>query len=129
MDHLVVGATFFLIPLAAWYVWRGRRTTPLGLAVAPMLMAAGALWAVAPDIPRVLGRYALYARIHEDPRLGVFLNVFFFHHALDQTNAEDSPLYLAVFFLMALALLAAAWRELAAREGERRGNEVDGVAD
>lgn len=111
MNHVVIGAALpFCIGVFIFLRNRGRASLRL-LTVTPVCMALGALWAIGPDIPRALGIYDAYHEMARDPRA----NVFFFHYSVDNTET-DSILYLAVFVVMVVCLIAAAWRELRRRE-------------
>jgi len=52
----------------------------------PGFMAAGAFWAVIPDLPRLVGAQALYLRLSHLP----ICDIFFFHYTIDQIEV-DSP--------------------------------------
>jgi hypothetical protein len=107
MNQILLGAAFpFLLALLMYACRRAR--APLWLLLwTPYLMALSALWAVAPDLPRLLGNYALYDRLSLDPRM----NMFYWHYSIDMTES-DSPWYALGLVLMLAGLLAAAWREL-----------------
>ena len=107
MNHLVIGAAIPYIIATAVYVSRGCRAGLSFLLGVPVFLALGSLWAVVPDLPRLIGRMDLYRRWSFDPRM----NVFFFHHAIDSFESY-SPVWLVLFMLMIGSLLAAAWREL-----------------
>ncbi|MEI6808710.1 MAG: hypothetical protein WCN95_08300 [bacterium] len=107
MDHIVLGAGIPFVIGGVVYFARGRRTGLVALLLMPVLMAAGALWALAPDIPRVLGFMNLYRRLDADPRCDVFL----FHHSIDKVET-DSPVYPVLFVFMLLCMLFVAWTEL-----------------
>lgn len=111
MNQLLLGAAIPFCAAAVVYAVRGGRAG-LGLLIGtPVTMAACAIWAVVPDLPRFVGLHALYLRLSMDPRM----NMFFWHYSIDRTET-DSPWYAAGFALLAAALLLAAWRELCARE-------------
>jgi hypothetical protein len=74
-------------------------------------MAFCALWAVVPDIPRLLGLHDLYLRLSFDPRM----DIFFWHFTIDQLES-DSSWYAVGIALMAAALMAAAVRQLFVEE-------------
>ena len=75
--------------------------------ITPLVAAAGALWAVVPDLPRLAGRNALYTRLAKDPRM----DIFFWHYTVDKIET-DTVWFTALFMLMLWMLLYAAWREL-----------------
>lgn len=109
MNQIFLGASIPFCLLAAIFALRRGRIGFRFLFLAPFFMAAGALWAIAPDIPRVLGVWmpgmrALYDRLALDPRM----NVFFWHYTIDQIETDTLPYHIGVA-LMAFALLAAAW--------------------
>lgn len=81
------------------------------LILSPVAMLVFALWAIAPDIPRVLGFDSLYDKLSRNPRC----DIFFFHYTIDNMEI-NSPWYSAVFVLVLLSILFAAWRELRTRE-------------
>jgi hypothetical protein len=83
------------------------------LVVGPAFMAAGALWAVVPDLPRLVGHHDLYLRWASDPRM----NLFFWHHAIDAVEGYTALGHAGVCLMLA-SLLAVAWRELKRREME-----------
>jgi len=114
MNQVLLGASFGFIIGAVWYAARRGRATCRMLIVIPILMALGAAWAHVPDIPRLLGNDELYARWSQDPRM----DIFFWHHAIDKTEAHAGWHTVALFAMMP-ALLFAAWRELALREEGR----------
>lgn len=111
MNQAVLGAAIPFLVAALAYAVRGGRASWALLVATPIGMAAGALWAVAPDIPRALGLSQLYLRLAQDPRM----DVFFWHYTIDRIET-DSTLWNVGVIIMAAALLVAAWRELAHRE-------------
>ncbi len=110
-NHLLIGALGPFLLALLLYTLRGGRAPLWLLIAAPLLMALGALWAVAPDLPRLFGYHDLYMRWAFDPRM----NIFFWHYSIDQRET-DPPWYAAGLVLMAAALLAAAWNELRREE-------------
>ena len=120
MNQIFLGAAIPFCILAAIYALRKGRVGFRFLCCAPLLMTAGALWAIAPDIPRVLGVWspamrALYDRLAADPRM----NVFLWHYTIDQIETDTLPYHIGVA-LMAVALLAAAWRTIRRIEDDAR---------
>jgi hypothetical protein len=112
MNHVLLGAGIpFLLAACLYAIRRGRAGLPM-LVLTPLAMAAGALWAVAPDLPRLVGLQGLYQRLAQDPRM----NVCFWHYHLDRVET-DSSWPAAGLLLMAVALIAAAWRQLRREEG------------
>jgi hypothetical protein len=73
----------------------------------PLAMVACGLWAALPDLPRLLGLHSLYINLSLDPRM----NIFFWHYTIDQIET-DSSWYAAGIFLLGLAVMSAALREL-----------------
>jgi hypothetical protein len=111
MNQLVVGAAVpFLAAVLVYLARRGRAGLRM-LIVTPLLMGLGALWAVVPDVPRLLGMPGLYSRLARDPRT----DIFFWHYTIDRLET-DSTVYNAAMALMLAALVAAAWRELRSAE-------------
>ena len=111
MNQIVLGATLPFAGALAVYLARRGRIGLQFLVLTPLAMAAGALWAVVPDLPRLVGRLDLYNRLANDPRTDVFL----WHYTIDriETNSIGSTV---IFVLMVWCLLAVAWRELRHRE-------------
>ncbi len=114
MNQIVIGASIPYILAALIYFHRKGRASMALLVVAPLVMAACAIWAVVPDIPRALRMDGLYSRMANDPRS----NIFFMHYTIDKLET-DSVLYTVVFVLMALSIFAAAWREVWLAEQEQ----------
>ena len=112
MNQVVLGASFAYVVGVVVYICRGFRASLRLLLLTPLGMAAGALWAILPDLPRAVGWHSLYARLANDPRTDIFL----WHYTIDRIET-DTILNTPVFVLMVLSLLAAAWRELRLREG------------
>lgn len=104
MNHLVIGSLAPFVVAVAIYLLRGRRAGWAMLLLAPLLMCLSALWAVAPDIPRILGRMDVYNAHLLDPRV----NIFYWHYSLDQVETDSLWPYaaaigmLAFFFFIAL---------------------------
>ena len=107
MNHALLGAAIPFLLAAFVYAWRGGRAGLPTLIGMPLLMAAGALWASAPDLPRVLGMHELYLRLSVDPRM----NLFLWHYRIDQIETESRG-YAVGIVVLAAGVLAAAWREL-----------------
>ena len=107
MNQVILGAAApFLLALLIYLV-RRMRAGNWWLVLTPLLMVMGSVWAVLPDIPRLLGMRDLYFRLAEDPRTDIFL----FHYTIDRIEI-DTPWWGALFVLMAGTMLAIAWREL-----------------
>jgi len=107
MNQVVLGASIPFAIGAVVYLSRRCRISLRGLVVLPVCMFLSAVWAVAPDIPRLLGMQALYNRLAHDPRCDIFL----WHYTIDRMES-DSPLFLPALVLVAASLLAVAWREI-----------------
>jgi hypothetical protein len=114
MNQIVIGALGPFLIAACMYVARKARASFTLLVAAPLSMAAGAIWAVVPDIPRALGMETLYGRLARDPRI----DIFFMHYTIDRIEGE-SILYTVAFVGMALSVFVVAWREVWLRERER----------
>jgi len=111
MNHVVLGMAF---PFAAFflvYALRRFRANVIMLIATPVALFVCGIWAIAPDIPRILRLHALYDRLARDPRT----NAFFWHYAIDQTEGY-SPWFNLMFAAMLVFLLYTAWRELVLRE-------------
>jgi len=111
MNQLVLGASIPFAAALVVYAARGCRATVRWLVLTPLLTAAGALWAVVPDLPRLAGRHGLYLRLTHDPRM----DVFFWHYTIDKLES-DTIWYTPVFVLILCALLFIAWRQLSLAE-------------
>ena len=111
MNQVLLGLFIPYTVAALIYTARRGRASIRMLILFPLVMLAGSLWAIAPDIPRILRNDALYDRLSRDPRC----NIFFMHYTIDQMEC-DSPWYTAIFMLVIASLLYAAWRELKCRE-------------
>ncbi len=114
MNHAVLGAGIpFLLGLLCYCICRARAGFGLLIGV-PLSMAAGALWAILPDLPLMVGRPEWYFRIHRGP----WINLFFWHGHIDriEKQIDFAPWNLIVAALMLVALLLVAWRELRCRE-------------
>jgi hypothetical protein len=109
---LLGGAIPFFIALLIYALRKQRAGLPF-LLLTPAAMALGILWAVIPDLPRLLGRHDLYLRWAQDPRM----DLFFWHYSIDRVELESSW-YAVGLLCMAATLLAIAWRELARKEDD-----------
>ncbi len=114
MNQIVIGAAIPYLVSALVYLARKAHASMTLLVAAPLAMAACAVWAVVPDIPRALRMDGLYHRMANDPRS----NLFFMHYTIDKLET-DSILFTVAFVLMALTLFMAAWREVWLAEQER----------
>jgi hypothetical protein len=107
MNQLLLGASVPFTLALIIYLARGGRAGLILLILTPLAMALSALWAVAPDIPRLLGLHSLYQRLALDPRM----DIFWWHYSIDRIEA-DSSWYAVGIALMAAALITAATRQL-----------------
>jgi len=111
MNHLLLGAFVpFSITAIIYFVRRSRASLPM-LVLTPVFMALTMTWAVAPDVPRLLGMTDFYYRLMLNPRC----NIFFWHYSIDKVESP-SAWFPLLFVLMWLLLLFAAWRELKIKE-------------
>jgi len=111
MNQIILGALIpFMIGVLV-YALRRRRASLAFLILLPLCMALGAIWAVVPDIPRLLGNTELYLRLAHDPRC----DIFFWHYTIDQVEWDNVP-YHWFFIAMCLTLMGMAWREVFLRE-------------
>jgi len=112
MHQLILGAAIPMLLALAIYLGHRCRAPMWLLLLTPPAMGFGAIWAVVPDIPRIIGWQSLYTKLAAEPRADLFL----WHYTIDQIEAAHldamTPLFNACFALLAAALLAAAWREL-----------------
>ncbi len=111
MNHALLGASFPFVLGLIWYLRRRGRASLTMLVWIPLTMVACALWASLPDLPRLFGMHSLYLNLALDPRI----NIFFWHYTLDQIET-DSSWYAAGVFLLGLAVMLAALRELKKKE-------------
>ncbi|MDP6524947.1 MAG: hypothetical protein QGI24_06430 [Kiritimatiellia bacterium] len=107
MNQLLLGALIGFMPMAALYAWRRFRSNSAMLIAAPLAVITCSVWAVIPDIPRLLDMTNFYLKLSRDPRT----NLFFWHYTIDQMEV-DSPWYAAGIVLLYASMLFAAWREL-----------------
>lgn len=116
MHQLLLGITPPFLLALAHYLARHRRASFPMLILWPTAMLASALWAVAPDLPRLFGAHALYMQLADDPRM----NIFFWHYTIDRIETDPIwPSY--VLATIAGAILFAAWREWALTESATKG--------
>lgn len=111
LNQLLLGAAFPFLGGVLWYIARrGRAGLPWLIGV-PAAMAISALWAIAPDIPRLLGLQNLYLQLMNDPRC----DIFFWHYSIDRQESF-APWYGIGWAVMLGALIWIALRELHRRE-------------
>jgi hypothetical protein len=122
VNQVVIGAAIPFVLAALYYACRRFRASLGFLILAPVFMALGALWAIAPDLPRAVGRMDLYLRYANDPRT----DIFFWHYTIDRIET-DAIWYTPGFILMLLCLLAVAWRELHLRERTVEARRAGGI--
>jgi hypothetical protein len=107
MNQIDLGASIpFAVAVLVYLVRRGRAGLGM-LILTPVAMAAGALWAIWPDVYRLIGDHETYMRLENDPRSDIFM----WHYTIDKMES-DSRWFLVAFLFMAACLLVAAWREL-----------------
>ena len=111
MNHIMIGASIPFILGTLWYLSHGCRMSVKGLIGVPALMAVCGLWAIVPDIPRMLGFKDLYHTLAATPKI----DLFFWHYQIDQIES-DTPLYAVGYVLMAAFVLFAIWREIQKEE-------------
>ena len=121
MNQLLMGISVPFVFFALAYLIGGRRASVRVLIAVPAFMAAGALWAVAPDLPRLFGCMDLYMRLATDPRTDICL----WHYTIDQLET-DSPWFAVGFVVILAAMLFAAWRELRLAEAGSGSAEESG---
>lgn len=115
MNQIVLGASGpFLVVVLVYLVRRGR-VGPVFLACSPLLLILGSIWAVVPDLPRLIGRKDLYDRLAQDPRTDIFL----YHYTIDRMET-DSAWWVVAFVAMVGTLTYMAWRQLSRAEGRPR---------
>jgi len=111
MNQTVLGALLpFAVGLLVYAVRKGRVSTGF-LVGLPVLMAIVAVWAIVPDIPRLIGMGELYHRLAHDPRTDIFL----FHYTIDSMES-DTVWGNAALVAMLAGLQAIALRILAMKE-------------
>jgi hypothetical protein len=114
MNHILLGASVPFVIGAIIYMCKGLRAPLPMLIIIPVCMALGALWAVAPDLPRLFGMQELYMRLYLDPRC----NIFLWHYKIDRIETEDALRSTVVLVIMTAIMMFAAWRELDLAEKE-----------
>lgn len=123
MNHALYGASLPFLVGVLWYLAQGRRASVRFLVLLPLAMGFMALWASAPDLPRVIGMQGLYMRLAQDARMDIFL----WHHTLDGLEAKevwysflesDSHWFTAGVVVEGAAVMGIAIRELFKRERE-----------
>lgn len=112
MNQVLLGAAIPFVIALLIYTVRGFRASERMLWVTPLAMCVCGVWAIVPDIPRLLRMETLYLKLAADPRM----NIFLFHYNIDQWEGEHPAAYNVAFMVMFLCLVAAAWRELRKKE-------------
>lgn len=107
MNQVFLGASVPFAVGVVVYLFRRCRISLRGLVILPACMFLSAVWAIAPDIPRLFGMQLLYNRLTQDPRCDIFL----WHYTIDRMES-DSVLFPAAVAGLGLCLLTAAWREI-----------------
>jgi len=111
MNHALLGASFPFAIALAWYLMRRGRASLAMLITTPLCMTVCGVWASIPDLPRLISWNSLYSKLAQDPRI----NIFFWHYTIDQIE-PDSSWYSAGVFLLGVAVMMAALRELKKQE-------------
>jgi hypothetical protein len=118
MHQPLFGASIPLIMFAVIALYHRGRAPLWSLVITPPAMLAGAIWAIIPDVPRLVGAHALYQKLANAP----WTNIFFWHYTIDQieTTTLDrwTPLFNSLFTIMLLLLLAVAWHTLRCTEND-----------
>lgn len=116
MHQPLLGALIPLIICLFIYVRRHQRLGIVGLLIMPTAMLTGAIWAIIPDLPRLIGWSSLYHQLAQ----ARWTNIFFAHYTIDQieTTTLDTwtPLINTLFAIIVLIPMLIAWRELHTRE-------------
>lgn len=107
MNQLLLGASVPFIIAAVFYLLRRCRASVVMLVIVPITMVASAIWAVLPDLPRLLGYQQLYARLVLDPAC----DIFWWHYTIDQ-HEVDSPWFAVGFIGLLVMMLVVILREL-----------------
>jgi len=113
MNHFLYGATIPFVVGALIYLVRGCRANLVMLIFIPLAMGGLAVWACAPDIPRMLGFHQYYMQIHSTSHI----NIFLWHYTIDQNEIESSW-YAVGIGLEGAAVMAAAIRQLFVEENK-----------
>mgnify|MGYP001385276732 CR=1 FL=1 len=114
MNHIFLGSMIpFLVSAVIYFKRQHRASIPM-LIITPLTMLLFSIWAVAPDIPRLLGMSDLYYRLSTDPRC----NVFFWHYSIDMVET-DSNIWAAGVLGLCVLLMWTAWRELSISERQK----------
>ena len=111
--HIAAGmAPPFAVSAAVYLVRRGRVSARFLTAV-PLWMLAGGVWAVVPDMPRLVLRLAgrQYGWSAEWHRPG-WPDIFFFHGTLDSTGRGGSLWGTAAILFMFVCLVVVYLREI-----------------
>lgn len=107
MNHILLGASIpFAIGIIFYALNRFRASLP-ALIIFPFIAGLSAIWAIVPDIPRLLGMTRLYSRMSFDPHS----DIFFRHYTIDLTEAP-SHWHTAGFLSLFLLLIIVAIREV-----------------
>lgn len=111
LNQLLLGAAFPFVAGLLWYALRRGRASLAWLVCVPAAMTLSALWAIVPDIPRLLGLSSLYTRLMNDPRC----DIFYWHYSIDLAETF-SPYYAIGWAVLLGGLVFIALRELQFRE-------------
>jgi len=118
MHQLILGAAIPLSLSLLIYMLHRCRAPMWLLVLTPPAMGFCAMWAVAPDIPRIIGWHSLYEKMQIP-----LSDIFFWHYSIDKIEAAHldsmTPLFNTFFALLLIALLFVAWRELSLAEKQK----------
>jgi hypothetical protein len=108
MNHILVGSALPFLIGSLLYLLNGRRASVRGLILTPLAMAVCSTWAVAPDLPRIVGWHSLDQRLAST---NPWIDIFFWHHTIN-LHETTCTWYNVAFVGMLAGLFLAAWREL-----------------
>ena len=112
MHQPLFGAILPVLFAAALYLARGRQASLRMLICTPIAMLVCALWAIVPDLPKLVGNMDLYYQLHRT----AWSNIFFLHiwiDAIEGTWLEPyNPIFNTLFTIIIALPMLAAWREL-----------------
>jgi len=108
MNHILAGSVIPFLVAAVFYLRRGGRASARLLFLTPLCMFLGAVWAVLPDVPRIVGWHSLDQRLAST---NPWIDVFFWHYTIN-CHENASPWFSVAFVSMVACLFIAGWREL-----------------
>lgn len=102
MNQFVIGMIpFFLIMIIRFFLKRFKlEIKELILHLSLMLLSG--LWAIIPDLPRVIGMNKLYIKLSKTE----WINIFWFHYSIDK--AESGNFIYAYFIFIIIATVSTA---------------------